>query len=333
MRGLFATGLLALLALPAAATDYATGIMYHRFGENGIPSTNIRLEQLDEHIRELKNGAYTVLPLADLVAGMQAGTLPDRAVAITVDDAYLSFFTEGWPRFKAAGLPVTLFVASEPVDSKVRGYMTWEQLRQVQREGVVIGHHSHRHPNMPLLSPAQVQEEITTAFARFKAELGVTPSLFAYPFGEWTAAVRDAVKGAGFAAGFGQHSGVMYAAHDRFTLPRVPFNEKFGDLKRLRQALNALPLYVRDVAPADPVLRRDQLPTLAFTVTDEPKRLKDIVCFSTIAEEKLRINRNGARFEISQAKPFTPGYARISCTVPEAEGRFRWFGYQYYITR
>ena len=76
-----------------------------------------------------------------------------------------------------------------------------------------------------------------------------------------------------------------------------------------------------------------QLPTLAFTVTDEPKRLKDIVCFSTIAEEKLRINRNGARFEISQAKPFTPGYARISCTVPEAEGRFRWFGYQYYITR
>ena len=41
----------------AAAADSAVILMYHRFGETQFPSTNIRLEQLNAHINELKKGA------------------------------------------------------------------------------------------------------------------------------------------------------------------------------------------------------------------------------------------------------------------------------------
>ena len=38
--------------------NYATVIMYHRFGEKKYPSTNIRIEQFLEHIDELLKTSY-----------------------------------------------------------------------------------------------------------------------------------------------------------------------------------------------------------------------------------------------------------------------------------
>ena len=42
-----------LPSLSAYAADHAVILMYHRFGENDYPSTNIRLEQFDAHLEIL----------------------------------------------------------------------------------------------------------------------------------------------------------------------------------------------------------------------------------------------------------------------------------------
>ena len=100
------------------AADHAAVLMYHRFGEDKYPSTNIRLDQFDAHLEKLASGDYTVLPLDKIIRHIQDGTeLPDRTVAITIDDAYLSVFTEAWPRLKAKGFPFTVFVATDPIDN------------------------------------------------------------------------------------------------------------------------------------------------------------------------------------------------------------------------
>jgi peptidoglycan/xylan/chitin deacetylase (PgdA/CDA1 family) len=295
---------------------------YHRFGENSIPSTNIRLEQLDRHIAILTSGPYTVLPLDVLVMRARAGTLPDRAVAITVDDAYRTFMTEGWPRFRKAGLPVTLFVATEPVDNATKRYLTWPEIRRLRDEGVTIGHHSNSHPYLPSLPPERIKAEIDTASERLRTELGAVPPLFAYPYGAWSLAAREAVKTTGFTAAFGQNSGVIHATHDQFTLPRFPLNETYGSDERLRLALDALPLRVTDMTPADPVLNRTEAPHLSFRLLDELPRVSQLYCFSTLSGEKLSIGRNGPHVEIRQTRPFGPGYGRFSCTVPAQGNRF-----------
>ena len=81
----------------AFAADHAVILMYHRFGEDRLPSTNIRLDQFDAHLEKLSSGNYSVWPLAKIVDHLQKDMpLPDRTVAITIDDAYLSVFTEAW---------------------------------------------------------------------------------------------------------------------------------------------------------------------------------------------------------------------------------------------
>ncbi|MEQ9361635.1 MAG: hypothetical protein RLO05_08010, partial [Rhodospirillales bacterium] len=66
-------GLLTVWPDVARAADQAVIIMYHRFGEQDYPTTNIRLDQFDEHLAELTSGKYTVMSLPDIIAAMKAG--------------------------------------------------------------------------------------------------------------------------------------------------------------------------------------------------------------------------------------------------------------------
>ena len=122
------------------AADSAVVIMYHRFGESRYPSTNTTIEQFRAHLRELKDGNYVVKPVPEILAAIRSGTeLPDKTVGITIDDAFSSVYKIGWPMLRRAGLPFTLFVATEPLDRKTSGYMSWDQLRELHKAGVTIG--------------------------------------------------------------------------------------------------------------------------------------------------------------------------------------------------
>ena len=149
--GLAASVFLSCLGQSHAA-DHAAVLMYHRFGEDKYPSTNIRLDQFDSHLEKLANDNYTVLSLTKIIRHLQDGTeLPDRTVAITIDDAYLSVFNEAWPRLRAKGFPFTVFVATDPLDNEHPNYMSWDQLRQLQANGVDIGSQTKTHPHICLL--------------------------------------------------------------------------------------------------------------------------------------------------------------------------------------
>lgn len=330
-----------LTAGPAAAADHAAILMYHRFGENTVPSTNIRLEQFDAHIAELVSGKYSVLPLPEIAARLKSNQpLPDRAVGISADDAYASVLTEGWPRLKKAGLPFTLFVATEPVDSKLKGYLTWDQVRQLRSEGVTIGAHSHKHFSLPGMAPEAVRADLEHSLRRFEQELGEKPALFAYPFGEWDSGVKRLVRELGHTIAFGQHSGIAHAKHDMYWQPRFPMNESFGSIERLRQALNALPLPVADIEPADVLIRLGQTanpPILRFTATGEVERLNQMICYTGQGQSitpKPLDGGDGRRFEVVPPGPFSAPRDRISCSVPTKEqGRFRWFGIQYTVVK
>ena len=319
-------------ALPAGAADSAVVIMYHRFGEAAYPSTNVTIEQLESHIKELKKGPYSVLPLPEIVARLRDDRpLPDRTVGLSVDDAYLSFYGEAWPRLKTARLPVTLFVATRAVDRKLSGIMSWRQIRELAADGVSIGSHTETHLHMPDTGAARNRGEIERSNGRFITELGRAPELFAYPYGEASLEVQEIVRGAGFIAAFGQHSGVIGRTVNFFYLPRFSMNEKYGDLRRFRLAINALPLPVSDVTPFDPMITAVNPPPIGFTVGGGITGVGRLTCF-TSHEGRARLERLGERrFEVRVNTPFPRGRTRLNCTLPTREGHWRWLGRLFYV--
>ncbi|MGB2463159.1 MAG: polysaccharide deacetylase family protein, partial [Candidatus Puniceispirillaceae bacterium] len=312
----------------AMAADHAVILMYHRFGEDSFPSTNVRLTQFEEHLEVLSQGDYTVLPLDDIVARLQSGTpLPDRTVGITIDDAYLSVYDEAFPRLQAYGFTATVFVATQPVDRGLRGYMSWDQLRELQAAGFGIGSQTRTHPHMHRLSADKNREELDVSNSRFIVELGMRPDLFAYPYGEYSLSVIDAVKDAGFIAAFGQHSGIAHGYDGFFELPRFAMNEQYGSRDRLELAINGLPLKVDQIVPEDVVLS-DNPPVYGFTLSPDMDQERQLRCFNS-NYGKLDVAILGKRAEIRMPGPLSGPRAKVNCTMPGPEGRWRWFGRQF----
>src|SRR5690606_14501793 len=132
--------------------------------------------------------------------------LPDKVVAITIDDAYASVYTRAFPLLKKYGMPFTVFVSTDAIDEGPGDFMSWQQLRELQAAGVTIANHSATHDYLVRRNDvesdsarlARVREDIERAQRRLQEELGEgvneAPRLFAYPYGEYDAALTDMLQ-------------------------------------------------------------------------------------------------------------------------------------------
>lgn len=324
-------GLAAQAAAPACAADSAVVLTYNRFGEDRLPATNTRPDQLDAHIAELKSGGYTVLPLPQVVEAVRTGKpLPDKAVALTLDDTALSVWQVAWPKLKAAGLPVTLFVVTDEIDRDGPDRLNWDNLREMVASGLVtIATKGATHSHLPTQATAIIADDLARARARLEAELGQAPALFAWPYGEMSRDAAEVVRAAGFTAAFGQHSGPVWSKSDPFFLPRFALNETYGEAERFRLAARSLPLPAVDITPDDPKLGANP-PAFGFTLSPEVPGAELLACY-TSHEGRAIIERLGPRIEVRMSKPLPTGRSRINCTAPTLEGRWRWFGWQFFV--
>ena len=137
-------------------------------------------------------------------------------------------------------IPIILFVSTEPIGNN--GYMTWDQIKEVEKEDfTMIGHHSHSHEYLIEKSDQEFIEDIEKANLIFKNKIGYIPTIFSYPFGEYSEFMRNYIS-KNFKIGFGQHSGVIDVNKDKFQLPRFPINENYGEIKRFKSIIKTYPL-------------------------------------------------------------------------------------------
>ena len=305
-------------------------IMYHRFNENRYPSTNIKMDIFEEHINIIKNSNFNFLNPNNFAEKFNVPK-SEKEILITIDDAFESFYTEAWPFLKENKIPFILFVSTEPVGK--RGYMTWEQIKEVESYSFAnIGHHSHTHEYLIDVSNEEFILDIETANKIFVRELGYIPSLFSYPFGEYSKFMKDYIA-KNFKFGFGQHSGVIDLNKDKFELPRFPINEKYGELKRFKSIINYFPLEYKKIFPEEKQLFEDtNPPRFKVDFFKEQKNLENINCYSNEGDiwEKSKTKFLNNSLTIEFREPFKPRRGRINCSLND-NGKWRWFGIQFPI--
>ncbi len=343
MGRLATLGLAALLAAPIGVSADVAVLMYHRFGEDAYPATNVRLDAFEAQLEQIETLKLEVVPLATVISALRGeAEMPDRAVALTIDDAYASIYSAAWPRLKAAGMPVTVFVATDAVDEKFGDYLTWDELREMAAEGLTVASHGASHDSLPRKAGEgetdhldRVREDLLRGEARLREELGDSPALldhvFAYPYGEYDAGVAGVVESLGWIA-FGQHSGAVGSLSDLRALPRYPVNETYSDPDALRTKLLSRALPVERIEPWDPV--STSTPVLDVWLAQAPgdpdrSRLR---CFvsgqGAVSGEWIE---PGRQFRVTPPQPLGPGRSRVNCTLPGAEGRYAWFSHQWLV--
>lgn len=242
----------AQLARPIAATTRAvrrapqlTLIGWHRIDDSGSElstSPAVFEQQLDV----LERLDVTVLPLADAVRAVQAGELPERAVALTFDDGYASVLEQAWPKLRERGWPATLFV--------VTGYLSGERhfpwdangsggehtrlagadaVRTAARDGLDIGSHTVSHRWLPWLAGDELARELIESRHSIERLLERPVDAVAYPVGGWDRRVRDAAATAGYRVGVTVDRGTVARDPDLLALRRAFAPDTVADFELL----------------------------------------------------------------------------------------------------
>ena len=301
--------------------------VYHRFGENNYPSTNIRMPQFKKHLDELIKNNYNVVSTETIIDALQNNkNLPEKTVAITIDDAFFSIYKKAWPILKEKKLPFTIFVSTGPVNSNSKNYMNWEQLKEMNNRGVTIGHHTKNHFHLVGKKKETIISEIEEASDDFLKNLGYVPDIFAYPYGEYSSEIKEITKNY-FKAAFGQQSGGIYNGIDMFELPRFSLNEQYGDLKRFKFAANSYGLQLKNILPKDKTITNINPPLLGFTLLNNIER--SIKCYPSHNINANLTRIGSTRIEIRFDREFPKGRTRVNCTTNDKK-KWRWTGFQFF---
>ena len=310
----------------------AVVFMYHKFDTSKYPSTNIKIQQFESHLQEFSLPKYNILPINLIVDTIiNDGDLPNNTIGISIDDADKSFFSIAWPKFKERGFPVTLFVNTSTIVANNKNYLNWDQIRQLKKEGVTIGAHSHLHNHMPKMSVTEIIKEIKISNNIFLKEIGEIPSLFAYPYGETDKRIMDILKKYKYKVAFGQHSGVINETSNLYYLPRFSLNEKYGGIDRVKFTANTKGLGVYDFIPSNPHIF-DNPPFIGFSLLDQSlTNSLDCFVFDNNGQVDSEVYTFNERIEIRLKRKLSKGRSRLNCTAKDQSNNWRWFGHQFYL--
>ena len=108
----------------------------------------------------------------------------DKVVILNFDDGRLSQYTNALPILDKYGFKATFYVVCNYIGKK-DGYMDWNEIKTLQKEGHDIGSHSMNHVRLEKLSKKNVEYEVGQS-KRCLQDHGINAKSFAYPFDSGT---------------------------------------------------------------------------------------------------------------------------------------------------
>jgi peptidoglycan/xylan/chitin deacetylase (PgdA/CDA1 family) len=99
-------------------------------------------------------------------------------------------------------------------------FLTWEQIREMAKQGVSFGAHTDTHRILPKIPSSEALTELQMSKASVESNLK-SCSLLAYPNGDWSETVRVLASQCGYRFAFANSPGVWKAETNPFSIPRV----------------------------------------------------------------------------------------------------------------
>lgn len=121
----------------------------------------------------------------------------------------------------------TIFMEQFPDESafSMMLYLNWEEARQMQDAGMIIGGHSHRHRPLSSLGDEELAQDLTTCQRLLKERLQPQPLWpFCYPYGKRSSYTDTAVrqlKRMEFACSFSTESGLNESGTNAYKILRL----------------------------------------------------------------------------------------------------------------
>jgi peptidoglycan/xylan/chitin deacetylase (PgdA/CDA1 family) len=201
-------------------------LCYHRIAElppdHPLRPYSVTPSTFARQMAYLAVRGYRCVALASLAAAPQAGG--QRCFALTFDDGALDCYETALPICQSYGFHLTVFPVSrwladlDAADAALGPVLSSAHVLQMRRRGVSFGGHSRTHRRLIDLPTEEVRTEICGCKMDLEQVLGESVTIFAYPFGLSTPAVRATVATCGYTLAVAVDNG----SEERFNLRREP---------------------------------------------------------------------------------------------------------------
>ncbi len=208
-------------------------VMYHHIDElDHHAVATIPADRFEKHLQYLKDHRFDVLSMDELVQAKRSGQrISRKTVALTFDDGYVDNYEQAYPLLKRYGFPATMFISSDLVGKP--GYISWDQAREMQNNGITFGSHTRRHIYLPDADREEQLDEIVNSRKILERELGMPVKHFSYPVGGFNHEIKQMVKVAGYQSAVSTNRGYDRYNEDVFEFNRVTIDEtdNFGAIR------------------------------------------------------------------------------------------------------
>jgi peptidoglycan/xylan/chitin deacetylase (PgdA/CDA1 family) len=214
---------------PAGAPAHSVRVpvlTYHRVAplKPGAPAITVDLTvdpaNFAAELSALRDHRYHTVTQTQLFDALyRGGSLPSKPILISVDDGYVDDVTRILPELKRRQMVATFFVITGRFT--MPGFVTADQVRQLDAAGMDVGDHTASHIDLRLASADRLQAETTGSRRALQRTLGHFVYAFAYPFGAHNDAVVSAIRKAGFTLAYTTAGGVTESTGSPLTMPRL----------------------------------------------------------------------------------------------------------------
>jgi peptidoglycan/xylan/chitin deacetylase (PgdA/CDA1 family) len=214
---------------PATA---ARVLCYHKVSDRFLmEGTWITRRRFTGHVDHLARGGFRYVGENLYLSALDH---PDgdhtHDVLLTFDDGYEGLGDLYRQVLEPRGVPLLVFLVTDyagkdndwdlSLGRRPFRHMDWDEIRDLTNLGVRFGSHGATHRDLTRLDSEKLEYEVSGSRRRIAEETGVTPRCFSYPFGRTNTAVKEAVRRAGYEAGFSLYPPHANETIDRFALRR-----------------------------------------------------------------------------------------------------------------
>lgn len=176
----------------------------------------------------LQAQGYTTITLQDFMRVVHGkGTLPEKPIVLTFDDGYADNYTTMLPILEAHGMKAVVYVITNEIGRK--NYLTFDQLKDMQRRGIEIGSHTADHLPLTTLDETTRLKQIHES--KIFLEWGGLQTIysFSYPNGDYNADIVEILRQSEYLTAVTGEAGLNTLKSNPYELCRVHIrNPHFG---------------------------------------------------------------------------------------------------------
>ena len=155
--------LLAAGALAAAVELYPPQGMlileYHKVNDRTKDDYTVSTKDFAEQMDALQADGYTTVSVLDFLRAKKGKQkLPEKPVVVSFDDGYSDNYTEALPILEERGMKATVFMVTNDVG--LPGYLSWDQLHEMEKRGVELGSHTANHLPLTNMTVEEARDEV-----------------------------------------------------------------------------------------------------------------------------------------------------------------------------